>query len=169
MKMTDWSLAVAGIAAAVALAAPRGRAFAPNGEVLGLDQRDFRIFPNFTDPTIDNQDPDPDYPTATGAKLAIWKGIAEWGSRRHGSGLSDPTQPDGIGSGASNFDAYYLGEAIGPGNTDANVVSQLDGAGGGIRAFAELPSSDGAASPTAPDWPPRPAPRPRRAFRPGLA
>ncbi|MFT5050793.1 MAG: hypothetical protein ACI8QZ_002198 [Chlamydiales bacterium] len=143
MRFLSLVLPVIGMGAVVVLSASQGTAFQLNGEVLDLGQRDFRIFPNFTDATANrNMEPDPDYPGASGAEMALWKGVAEWGSGPHGSGLSDPSQEQ-VGSGASNFDVYYLGRAIGPGNTDANVISQLDASGGGIRAFAELPSSDG--------------------------
>jgi len=143
MKFSSLLLSALGLFSAGVMTVPHGGAFQLNGESLDLGQRDFRIHPNFTDPTANrNKVPDPDYPGASGAELAIWKGVAEWGSGPHGSGLSDPTQGQ-IGSGASNFDCYYLGRAVGPGNTNANVISQLDASGGGIRAFAEMPSSDG--------------------------
>lgn len=143
MKYVSYALSIVGLAGVCVLSGPGQAGILFNGSSLDLTQRDFRIFPNFTDPTANtNFEPDPDFPGASGAELAIWKGVAEWGSRAHGSGLSDPTQ-ESIGSGESNYDGYYLGRAVGPGNVDANVISQLDQSGGAIRAFAELPSNDG--------------------------
>lgn len=137
------ALSAAGAVAVVALSSPGRAGILFNNSFLDLTQRDFRVFPNFTDPTANtNFEPDPDFPGASGAELAIWKGVAEWNSQPHGSGLSDPTQ-ESIGSGESNFDSYYLGRAVGPGNVDANVISELDVVSGSIRAFAELPSTDG--------------------------
>lgn len=129
-------------AAAVLLWPERSEGFEVFGDALDLSQRDFRIFNNFTDPQAnDNQVPDPNFPGALGAELAIWKGIAEWGSRSHGIGSTDPTQ-DAIGSGESNFDAFYSGRAglaMGP---NGNVISMLPGVSS-IKAFAELPIRDG--------------------------
>lgn len=120
------------------------RAFVLNGDVLDLTQRDFRVFDNFSDATAnDNQTPDPDFPGALGATLALWKGVAEWGSQRHGTGYSDPLQPDGIGSGGSDFDASFQGAASLVGMPNQNIISQIDGFGGGILAFCETPSSNG--------------------------
>ncbi|MFT4538281.1 MAG: hypothetical protein ACI835_000714 [Planctomycetota bacterium] len=118
--------------------------FVLTGDVLDLTQRDFRILNNFTDPTAnDNQIPDPDFPGALGADLAIWKGVVEWGSQLHGTGLSDPLQPDGIGSGQSDFDASFQGASPVVGMPNQNIISQLDGFGGGILAFTETPSNNG--------------------------
>jgi len=122
----------------------RTRAALAQREPRVLGQRDYRIFDNFTDETaIDNLIPDPDYPGATGAVLALHKGIQEWGSELHGSGVTDPFNPDGIGSGGANFDSYFLGFASVPGATNGNILSQLDGFGGGILAFTDIPIDDG--------------------------
>ena len=135
----------------VALAGAAQLAFIGSGEAytflggsLDLTQRDFRVHDNFTDPEAnDNQTPDPNFPGATGATLAIWKGVAEWGSALHGAGGGDPTQADGIGSGGANFDSSYQGAAPDPGGTNDNVFSQISGFGGGLLAFTELRISDG--------------------------
>ncbi|MFT7677778.1 MAG: hypothetical protein ACI8QC_001763 [Planctomycetota bacterium] len=128
---------------AVALFPAQGRSFALLGGFLDLGQRDFRIFNNFTDPGANNnQVADPDFPGALGAELAIWKGVAEWGSRAHGTGSTDPLQSDGIGSGQSNFDAFYVGENSWIGGTNGNTISML-AATLSIHAFTEIPISDG--------------------------
>ncbi len=119
-----------------------GHGFVVFGDRLDLAQRDFRIWNNFTDPEANtNNVPDPDYPGATGAALAIWKGVAEWGSQARGSGRTDLTQPS-IGSGNSNFDAFYSGLALGPGNRNGNVLSQINGSLF-IKAYTEIPIRDG--------------------------
>ena len=118
------------------------RAFAVFGDTLDLGQRDFRIWNNFTDPEAnDNLALDPDFPGAQGAALAIWKGVAEWGSAPHGTGTTDPSQPV-IGSGASNFDAFFSGYSEGPGNRNANVLSMIEGSSF-IKAYTEIPIRDG--------------------------
>lgn len=144
MRLTDSVLAVAGLATAGLILHPTPvDGFVLTGDVLDLTQRDFRVFNNFTDPEAnDNQVPDPDYPGATGAVLAIWKGVAEWGSEPHGTGLTDPTQPI-LGSGGANFDATFQGLATEPGGPNRNIVSQIDGFGGATLAYTEIPSSDG--------------------------
>ncbi len=121
-----------------------GEAYALLGGSLGLDQRDFRVFPNFTDPeATDHTTPDPNFPGATGPVLAIWKACVEWGSELHGSGGGDPHQPGDLGSGGANFDAVFQGLAAGPGTTNDNVFSEISGGSLGVLAFTELPISDG--------------------------
>ena len=144
------SLCRAGLAAgalglAALLCVPRdARAYAFLGGSLALDQRDVRVFNNFSDPEANsNTHPDPDYPGAIGATLAIWKAAVEWGSRAHGTGLGDPYNPDGLGSGGADFDFCWQGAANTVGGTDDNIVSELAGSGGGVYAFTELPISDG--------------------------
>jgi hypothetical protein len=111
---------------------------------LDLNQRDFRVYNNFSDPEANNnQSSDLAFPGATGAPLAIWKAYVEWGSELHGNGSGDPTQPLGLGSGGANFDPTWQGYADSPGDTDSNIVSELDAFGGGVLAFTELPISDG--------------------------
>ncbi len=122
---------------------PTAKGFTLLGGSLDLTQRDFRIFNNFADPEAnDNQVPDPDFPGATGAELAIWKGVAEWGSRLHGSGGTDPLQTDGIGSGQSNFDSFYVGETDVTGGPNGNIISVLPGISF-LHAFVEIPITDG--------------------------
>ncbi|MBL8862813.1 MAG: matrixin family metalloprotease [Planctomycetes bacterium] len=122
----------------------RPRAWVALGGTLDLAQRDFRIFPNFSDPEAnDNQQADPNFPGATGAALAIWKGVAEWGSERRHDGEGDPSQPGGLGSGGANFDSTFQGYASSVGGVNDNVVSELAGASLGILAFCEIPITDG--------------------------
>jgi hypothetical protein len=107
-------------------------------------KRDLRVFNNFADPEAnDDTSVDPRWPGWSGAPRAIWKGASEWGSRLHGSGGGDPTQPDGIGSGRANFDALFLGLAPGIGAPDDDVVSELNGSNGAVIAFTEYPPNDG--------------------------
>ncbi len=113
------------------------------GSPLGLSQRDFRVFNNFSSPAAnDNQTPHPSFPGHQGAVMAIWKGAVEWGSIAHGDGSGDPTQPI-IGSGGANFDASFQGETTGPGNTNGNVHSAISGSFGGMLSFTETPAGDG--------------------------
>lgn len=92
MEILRIAPAICGLAGALYLLAPaHTRAFEVFGDVLDLSQRDFRFLNGFTGPFANaNQIPDPDYPGALGAELAIRKGVAEWGSEEHGSGLTDP-------------------------------------------------------------------------------
>ncbi|HIG11990.1 MAG TPA: matrixin family metalloprotease [Planctomycetes bacterium] len=132
------------LGAVALMLAGRGGAYAFLGGSLDLTQRDFRVHNNFTGGEANNNpSPDPNFPGATGAVLAIWKGVIEWGSVLHGSGGGDDTQPGDLGSGGANFDASYQGLAPSPGGTDDNIISMLPGFGGGLIAFAELPISDG--------------------------
>lgn len=126
----------------VLLAPAETRAWAVFGDDLDLTQRDYRILNSFTGPFANtNQVPDPDFPGSIGAELAIRKGVAEWSSRPRGSGVTDPTQ-DVIGSGGTNFDAFYSGRALVMGNRDANIVSALPGSGSGF-ASTDIPIGDG--------------------------
>lgn len=141
--LARYALPTTALAGALTLVCPTpGSAYEVFGDTLDLTQRDFRIWNNFTDPEAnDNQALDPDFPGATGAVLAIWKGVAEWGSAPHGTGTSDPTQAV-IGSGASNFDAFFSGTSEGPGNKNANVISMIEGVSS-IKAFTQIPIRDG--------------------------
>lgn len=126
------------------LAPATSEGYAFLGGSLDLGQRDFRVFDNFSDPEAnDNATPDPNFPGATGARLAIWKAVAEWGSAPRYDGIGDPTQPLGLGSGGANFDSTYQGLAPSIGDADSNVFGELAGAGGGVFAFTELPIQDG--------------------------
>ena len=87
MKILDKSLlALSGLGAAFGLVASLSTpvdtaGFSLIGGSLGLGQRDFRVFNNFTDASANNNTtPDPDFPSAVGATQAIWKGHIEWGS-----------------------------------------------------------------------------------------
>ncbi len=119
-------------------------AFTTIGGSLGLGERHFRVFNNFTAATAnDNTLADSNFPGYTGAPMAIWKGFIEWGSRLHGSGNGDPSQPSGLGSGGANFDPSWQGLATSSGGTNDNIASQLSGCSGGTLAFCETPISDG--------------------------
>jgi hypothetical protein len=111
---------------------------------LATAKRDVRVYNNFGDVQAnDDTTPDARWPGWTGAPRAIWKGAAEWGSRLHGTGGGDPTQPNGIGSGGANLDPLFLGLAPGVGAPNDDVVSELNGSGGAVMAFTELPPNDG--------------------------
>lgn len=145
MTASRYFLPLCALASAAALLiSSSSEAYSFLGGSLDLTQRDFRILDNFSNAEAhDNVTPDPQFPGATGAVLAIWKGVAEWGSELHGSGEGDTTQPGDLGSGGANFDSTYQGTVSSPGGTNDNVISILSGFGGGIIAFTELPISDG--------------------------
>ncbi len=131
----------AALATLLATAAPA--AFVIAGPPLGIDQRDVRVFDNFADPSAnDNTTPHPQFPGFTGAELALWKAVVEWGSEPHGSGAGDPTQPV-LGSGGANFDPTWQGLAPGPGGAGDNVFSALSSCGGGLVAFTEVSPGGG--------------------------
>ncbi len=133
------ALPTAALAGAATLVAPgTADGYTLTGWSLDLTQRTFRVFNNFSDPQANsNQTPDPNFPGATGATLALWKACVEWSSRLHGDGNGDPTQPAGLGSGGANFDPSYQGAASGPGATGDNIISELGGCAGGTLAFTE--------------------------------
>lgn len=134
--------AALGLSGAIVLLSPaETRSFDVFGDFLDLTLRDFRILNTFAGIRAnDNAVPDPDFPGSIGADLAIRKAIAEWGSRPHGSGLTDPSQ-DLLGSGESNFEAFYAGDALLAGGRNQNVISVI--AGGGGIAITDLPIGDG--------------------------
>jgi len=135
--------ACAAIAAALVVPQELG-AFVLEGDSLSLDQRGVRFFNNFSNPEANsNTTPDPNFPGASGAALAVWKACVEWGSELHGDGNGDPTQPAGLGSGGANFDASWRGLATHPGRTNDNIISAIDGSNFGVLAFTELPIADG--------------------------
>ncbi|MCY2961899.1 MAG: matrixin family metalloprotease [Planctomycetota bacterium] len=138
-------LSAAGLAAAALLVLPtQPRAWSALGGTLDLSQRDVRVFNNFTAQSAnDNLQADPNFPGALGAPLAIWKGVAEWGSERRNDGEGDPSQPAGIGSGGANFDSTWQGLANGVGGVDDNIVSEIPGSSLGVLAFTETPIQDG--------------------------
>jgi len=111
---------------------------------LATAKRDVKVYDNFGDAQAnDDTTPDARWPGWTGAARAIWKGAAEWGSRRHATGGGDPTQPDGIGSGGANLDPLFLGLAPGVGAPNDDVASELNGSNAAVIAFTELPPNDG--------------------------
>lgn len=120
-------------------------AFSLIGGSLDLEQRDFRVFNNFQDPSAnDNTIPHPNFPGHTGAVMAIWKAHSEWGSGpRGGNGLGDgsPSNPN-LGDGGANFDNTFQGVASSPGGNEGNVHSS-SGIGGGVVAFTRTPISNG--------------------------
>jgi hypothetical protein len=130
------------LAVFVLFSAPDTRAFSTIGHSLGLDQRDVRVFNNFLDPEAnDNTTPHPTWPGAIGAPMAIWKAVAEWGSRLHGDGQGDPSQVGDVGSGGANFDVTWQGAAPDAGSTTGNVVSATSNCAGGITSETVLGSN----------------------------
>ncbi len=115
------------------------QAFTLQGFFMPLDWRFFRVQQSFTGSANDNAIPDPDFPGHTGATLAIWKGVAEWGSQLHGGGGADPHQPGGIGSGGANFDSVFQGVNPNPGAGDGNTFSTGPLAGGVLSSTQLTP------------------------------
>jgi Matrixin len=144
MKISAIVLPAAAAGAAALLLLPTHTdAWVALGGSLGLDQRDVRVFNNFTDAAANNNTtPSADFPGYVGAELACWKAVVEWGSRLHGDGGGDPLEGL-IGSGGANFDPSWQGNAVGVGGSNDNIISQLNGNGGGVYAFTESPISDG--------------------------
>lgn len=121
---------------------PSSTAWVPLGGSLPLDQRDFRVFDNFTAPSAnDNHVVHRSFPGHTGAELAIWKACVEWGSALHGAGKGDPHQPGDLGSGGANFDPTFQGFASGVGGIDDNVHSQVSSCQTGVLAYMEAGTS----------------------------
>ncbi|HET6203135.1 MAG TPA: matrixin family metalloprotease [Planctomycetota bacterium] len=148
------------LAAAALLATPRaveGFAILMPAFSLNTDTRDVRVFNDWPTASNANQTPDPNFPNALGAPLALWKGAAEWASVLHnGGGAGDPTQgfPDGIGSGQANFDFVYLGEAPTPPPHDPTSGAPTNendriahlaatALGGGVLAITINPGANG--------------------------
>ena len=130
--------------AVVLLGSVPGSAFTLLGHSLGPGQRDFRIFNNFADASANsNQVPDPNFPGAQGAVLAIWKAGVEWGSRLHADGEGDLHQPGDLGSGGANFDFSYQGESTATGGMNGNTHSAIAGSSGGTISFVEISPSGG--------------------------
>ena len=145
MKITQLTLTATGLFAAAWLGlSTETQGFSTIPGTLGTGQRDFRIFDNFTDAQANNNTiENVNFPGYTGAEMAIWKGVIEWGSLLHGTGNGDPSQTGDLGSGGANFDASFQGNANGVGTTNQNIHSELGGNGGGVLAFCETPISDG--------------------------
>ena len=128
---------VVGLASTVLLPSSQVSAFSTIGGSLGLDQRHFRIFNNFSDTASNNnQTPHPDFPGIFGAVMAICKGAFEWNNRAYGTGTSDPLQTT-LGSGDADFDFFFLGEVGGLGAGDGNRIGALAGGNGGVLAFMD--------------------------------
>ncbi len=145
MKLNQILLPTLALSGAAILLLPQdSEAFSLLGFSLSTNQRDHRIFNNFTDAGANNNTSDHiNFPGYSGAPLAIWKAGAEWGSViRNGNGLGDSTQSV-LGDGGANFDASWQGLANGVGGINDNIHSELDGAGGGVIAFTESPSTNG--------------------------
>ncbi|GJM21853.1 MAG: hypothetical protein DHS20C15_17680 [Planctomycetota bacterium] len=116
------------------------------GGELGVAQRDFRVFNNFTDASANNNNtPHANFPGATGAVMSIWKGHVEWASEPYaGNGSGDPVSGNVLGSGLANFDNIYQGEASNAGGFNDNVHAELiDTNPGSTLAFMQGPISDG--------------------------
>jgi hypothetical protein len=116
------------------------------GGSLGLAQRDFRVFNNFTDGTANNNTvAHANFPGATGAVMAIWKGHVEWGSGPYANnGLGDGIASNPVlGDGGANFDNSYQGKATGVGTTDSNVHSEIASSSGSTLAYTETPIGNG--------------------------
>jgi hypothetical protein len=146
MKLHAFVLPAFALGAAALLIGPPepSYGFSKIGGMLGINQRDFRVFNNFQDAAANNNvTEDPNWPGWDGAEAAIWKGHMEWGSGPHGDGTGDGRQPN-VGDGGGNFDPAWMGSAASVGNTNHNIVSSLpSGCGGGTLAFTETPISDG--------------------------
>jgi hypothetical protein len=98
------------------------------GHNLDLDQRDFRIWNNFSDATAnDNTTADPDFGGHIGASLALMKGCVEWGS--------EPMGQSSWGDGGANFDAIFVGLTDKQGTTNQNIISEKDTYDGNVLAF----------------------------------
>jgi len=74
--------------------------------------------------------------------MAVWKAVAEWGSRLHGDGEGDPSQPGDVGSGGANFDVTWQGAAPDAGSSTGNVVSATSNCTGGITSMTETKLED---------------------------
>jgi len=131
----------AGLLAAGLLVTPAAApAFSLLGFSISLSQRDFRIFNNFLDATAnDNVTPHPNFPSALGATMSMWKSAIEWGSGPHGNGTGDGTQTV-LGSGGANLDFMFQGSVGFAGVAGDNIISATGpGCGsacGGVTEFA---------------------------------
>lgn len=120
------------------------QAFSLLGTDLSTNQRDFRVFNNFTGAAANNNiGADTQFPGYGGADVAIWKASVEWGSEQHGNGTGDPLQPTGLGSGFANFDVSFQGNANTVGGPNDNTHSELTGNNPPVLAFTEGPANNG--------------------------
>jgi len=149
MKITSLAMpCVALAAAALAVIPEEAEGFSTIGGSLGTDQRDVRIYNNFSDASDNNnQTPNPDFPGYFGAEMAIWKGCQEWTSEQYGSNFTDPHQQylggDLNGSILANFDISWQGKTTVVGNSNSNIHSEIAGSSGGTLAYTETPISNG--------------------------
>src|SRR5262245_27436135 len=146
MKPQSFVLPVLFAAGTAALFLPvrPSHAFTKIGGSLDETQRDVRVYNTFLDPTAnDNTTPSAQFPGWSGAELAAWKAVVEWGSRLHGDGTGDPQGGNQLGSGGANFDAFWAGSADGIGATNNNIISTISSCTGSVLAYTELPISDG--------------------------
>ena len=145
MRITTFVLPVGALAMGALLLTPsESRGWSTIGGKLGTEnQRDVRVFNNFSDPQANNNTtPDPNWPGYVGAPLTIWKACTEWTSELHNlNGLGDPLQL--VGSGGANYDITWQGLATKVGTSNDNTHSQINGNGGGVFAFAETPINNG--------------------------
>jgi len=125
------------------LPARDSHAFSRLGSNLSVNERDVRVFDNFVDVTAnDNTAAAAQFPGQTGAELAVWKGVVEWGSQAHGNGTGDTTQAT-LGNGGANFDAFWAGKTSAPGGSSNNVVSRINTCSSGVLAYCEAPFQSG--------------------------
>jgi hypothetical protein len=148
MKLQSFVFSGIALGGAVLLLAPAqpSLAFSKIGGSLGIGQRDFRINQStFNDAAANNNlTPHAMFPGQLGANMAIWKGVAEWGSGPHGDGLGDPLQSNVLGSGLGNFDSLFSGLCTSTGTQDDNTINiQANCGGGGTLAFTETGISNG--------------------------
>ena len=137
-RLRSYALPTVAVCTAALLLFPaqQARGFSKLGSNLSVDERDLRVFDNFSDAATNNNTTEhPNFPGYTGAELAIWKGAAEWGTG-HGNGSGDPVAGF-IGSGNANFEPAWMGVTNGIGSTVDNVVSAISSCSGGTLAFAE--------------------------------
>ncbi len=139
MKIRNLFLPAIAVGTVIVFTTPKeSHGFAHLGHDLSVLQADFRIFEDFADAAANNNTvPHANFPGALGAVMAIWKGCVEWSSERHGDGTGDPHQATTLGSGSSNFDPMFNGEALGVGSIGDNIISPLHADGGGTLAFMQ--------------------------------
>ena len=124
-----------GSAAAIVFSLPvQTTAFTTIGGTLSTSstnyQRDLRVNNNTADAAANNnQTPDPNFPGALGATLAVWKGGHNWNS-------------DVVGQ---NFDFDFQGETNSTNGNNGNTVSwEFSGTcSGGVLAYMVPPLTDG--------------------------
>ena len=144
MKLQSFVFSGLALGGAAILLAPAesSYAFVKNGSTLGLGQRDVRVFDNFADAQSNNNTAaQPNFPSKTGVEMAAWKGAVEWGSKAHGNGEGDPTQPI-LGDGGANFDFAWMGNASAAGTVDDNII-MASSCPAGVVSNCFQPSTDG--------------------------